>query len=308
MPKKICNSVGCNMLVDISLRYCATHQSELDKVSELRKMNRPKQDKIYNDNLRDKSRHKFYTSSQWIKLRNIHLKSSPLCIICHSAGKIVDHIVELSDGGCSLCVDNLQTLCRSCHNVKTFKAKRAREVTPKNNIKINYLPDDIKEPRIEVTMVCGCYGAGKSSYILKNADPNDLVIDLDEIRCNVTNKNIYEWEDKEGLKESIDKRNEIINSLADKEISEKYEKVWFIVSASRGNVREWWANKLNANVLLIDVDQEECIRRVNCDSRRRHNIKTHIKAINKYFNKFSSSYIDTIIHNNTTGGGYESYE
>ncbi|XPS83916.1 HNH endonuclease domain protein [Desulfosarcina variabilis str. Montpellier] len=39
---------------------------------------------------------------------------------------IVDHIVELKDGGAPLSEDNVQSLCRSCHQRKTAREARLR--------------------------------------------------------------------------------------------------------------------------------------------------------------------------------------
>jgi len=42
-------------------------------------------------------------------------------------GAIVDHIVEIQDGGDLTSPDNLQTLCRYHHNLKTSQEKKERE-------------------------------------------------------------------------------------------------------------------------------------------------------------------------------------
>lgn len=39
---------------------------------------------------------------------------------------IVDHVVELKDGGAELSPDNSMSLCRSCHNKKTAREKKRR--------------------------------------------------------------------------------------------------------------------------------------------------------------------------------------
>lgn len=66
-------------------------------------------------------RHKFYHTSEWRKLREAHIRRYPLCEVCKEAGRItpariVHHIVEIKDGGSPLDTDNLQSVCRSCHN------------------------------------------------------------------------------------------------------------------------------------------------------------------------------------------------
>lgn len=70
---------------------------------------------------------KFYNSKAWIKCRESYIsKVFGLCEHCEEPGYILDHIVEinsdnLNDADITLCHDNLQFLCVSCHNKKTFR-------------------------------------------------------------------------------------------------------------------------------------------------------------------------------------------
>lgn len=117
MPKKLCNQIGCSNIIKFEDRYCSDHTRTNDKA---------KSSKYYDQNKRDKSRSKFYHSAQWKKLRKVHLDIQPLCVICQVPGEIVDHKIEIKDGGCATCLDNLQTLCQPCHNTKTAQAARSR--------------------------------------------------------------------------------------------------------------------------------------------------------------------------------------
>lgn len=74
----------------------------------------------------------FYSSSAWIKLRNLKRHLNPLCEKCAELGLIVpfhtiDHIKPISEGGEALNIDNLQTLCRQCHAIKTGKETAKRQ-------------------------------------------------------------------------------------------------------------------------------------------------------------------------------------
>lgn len=56
----------------------------------------------------------------WVKLRAWHIARQPLCVRCKRPGEIVDHIIPISENpALRLRADNLQTLCRVCHGVKT---------------------------------------------------------------------------------------------------------------------------------------------------------------------------------------------
>ena len=118
MPKKLCNQIGCSNIIAYEARWCTAHQ---------RDNSRAEQAKFYDRTKRDKTNNKFYQSSQWKKLRLIQLNREPLCEICQSIGEIVDHKQEISDGGCATCLENLQTLCKVCHNIKTARVARDKK-------------------------------------------------------------------------------------------------------------------------------------------------------------------------------------
>jgi len=82
--------------------------------------------RTYDKYKRDKELNKFYHSARWIKIRSLQLKKFPLCIECGQPAKIVDHIEEIRDGGDRYSLENLQSMCISCHNRKTAKAKSQR--------------------------------------------------------------------------------------------------------------------------------------------------------------------------------------
>jgi 5-methylcytosine-specific restriction protein A len=65
---------------------------------------------------------------QWRNLRNTYIREYPLCAECErqnktTLGTVVDHIIPIRIGGDKLSLDNLQTLCTSCHNSKSAKEK-----------------------------------------------------------------------------------------------------------------------------------------------------------------------------------------
>ena len=80
----------------------------------------------------------FYHSKRWKSLRNYYFSMNPLCEECERAGYItsgqeVDHIKPMRLGGASLSINNLQTLCKSCHARKSGRESRIR-TTKYNNI------------------------------------------------------------------------------------------------------------------------------------------------------------------------------
>lgn len=75
---------------------------------------------------------KLYNTTQWRRLRLIHLKDNPLCVMCKennrvTAGKVVDHIKPVSEGGSFTDTKNLQTLCDKHHRIKSAKETNRRK-------------------------------------------------------------------------------------------------------------------------------------------------------------------------------------
>ena len=89
----------------------------------------------------------FYLSKRWRRFRAWYLGTHPLCVKCEAEGRatlavILDHVVELSDGGAELDVDNVQGLCAACHNRKTAEMRKNRRkcaiVKPAGSAKDSY--------------------------------------------------------------------------------------------------------------------------------------------------------------------------
>ena len=78
------------------------------------------------DKSRDKSLVEFYNSKRWRDTSKSFLKNNPLCVVCSYPAQITDHIKEIKDGGSKYDWENLQPLCKSCHNSKTAEEKRKR--------------------------------------------------------------------------------------------------------------------------------------------------------------------------------------
>lgn len=109
-PKRPCSQPGCPELTDG--QYCARHRKE-----DYKKYNRFK---------RDEFSKWFYNSPEWQRLRKQKLRLNPLCEHCEREGKVrpatvVDHIVPIKEGGIALDINNLQSLCKPCHDSKTAR-------------------------------------------------------------------------------------------------------------------------------------------------------------------------------------------
>ena len=122
-PMKICNHPGCTNFIYGNNKYCSIHKKlHIDD------------SKIYNEKYNETRDEidDIYYSTKWRKLRKWFIDKNPICAECLKndlivAAEIVDHIVEVRDGGDFFDIDNLQSLCRHCHNIKTAKEREKRK-------------------------------------------------------------------------------------------------------------------------------------------------------------------------------------
>jgi 5-methylcytosine-specific restriction endonuclease McrA len=88
--------------------------------------------KDYNKSYSDPKYAKLYNSTRWRSLRKQHIISNPLCVVCKKNNKVkeaavVDHIIEIADGGKMFDPSNLQSLCDPHHRSKTSIAVHRRK-------------------------------------------------------------------------------------------------------------------------------------------------------------------------------------
>ncbi|HDT5861815.1 TPA: HNH endonuclease [Aeromonas hydrophila subsp. hydrophila] len=118
--KYLCSYPGCRTISDTP--RCKNHPYKKPK-----RTNHKKPDFEY---AADNSH--IYNSQRWRNLRNAHIIKEPLCAHCLryeiiTPAVVVDHVIEISDDP-SRAFDptNLQSLCASCHQVKTLEEKKRR--------------------------------------------------------------------------------------------------------------------------------------------------------------------------------------
>ena len=116
---KYCRAFPCDCLADPGSAYCEAH-----KPARTPKETDP-----------------FYLSVAWRRFRAWYIANHPLCELCledndrAEKAVIVDHVLELKDGGKPLDESNVQALCRLCHARKTSNeaARRNRTNVYKNH-------------------------------------------------------------------------------------------------------------------------------------------------------------------------------
>ena len=71
--------------------------------------------------IQSKDEPRVYDRQKWKRTREKKLSLDPICESkdCETIAEQVDHIKPISDGGAEFDMDNLQSLCPSCHSKKT---------------------------------------------------------------------------------------------------------------------------------------------------------------------------------------------
>ncbi|WP_090951771.1 HNH endonuclease [Parageobacillus thermantarcticus] len=115
-PLRPCNKIGCTNLTRD--RYCEQHK-HLAKQRQRSRQN----DKDYDKYKRNQQARAFYHSKEWERIRLAALaRDNFLCQHCLRNNRItpadmVHHIIEIKrDWSRRLDLDNLISLCNSCHN------------------------------------------------------------------------------------------------------------------------------------------------------------------------------------------------
>ena len=113
MPRRLarpCNHPGCPNLAEPGKRFCTAHRGA-----------RRQADRDYRAKRTDVAEQAFYRSERWKRLRAWKLARDPLCEVCLKEGRttpaaMVHHVTPVKAGGDPMAIDNLMSLCVSCHN------------------------------------------------------------------------------------------------------------------------------------------------------------------------------------------------
>ena len=86
--------------------------------------------------------------SDWGKVRDLHLRANPYCIVCGELGNEVDHIVSIADDPSRrLDKTNLRTMCKKHHSRRTvYDQGWHKGKKPATPVHADGLPSDPDHP------------------------------------------------------------------------------------------------------------------------------------------------------------------
>lgn len=234
-----CSAPGCGKLLRLGAQ-CPDHPR-----------NWGKQDK------RRGNRHERGYGNDWVRLRGqVMLRDKGLCQPClglsrYTPAAEVDHIVPKARGGTDA-PNNLQAICRTCHASKTAQ---------ESNLRASSMPEWLPTPVVPVVVVCGPPGSGTTEHARQLAQPNDLVIDLMEIAARQFGGTPTQALALDGQARTVAMRTRN-TMLAGLGAGCPYSRAILTVTAGKPEIRQWWRDKLKAEVVVMTAPKDECRERV----------------------------------------------
>lgn len=200
----------------------------------------------------------FYRSKEWEQLSKcIRLERVNSCgdLLCEECGKVivhpydaichhVEHLTETNvhDANISLNPDNIQVVCRRCHN--------------KIHERFGFNKTSYVKPTKRVYIVWGSPCSGKTTYVEECAGEHDLIVDIDRLyeamcltRSNKLTGNVLQ----------------IYRQLIDmvKTRNGKWHNAWIMRTLPLKIDRELLLKEVGGDAELIHIDtpKDECFRR-----------------------------------------------
>lgn len=211
---------------------------------------------------------------RWQRLRLMQLRNEPLCRHCAQQGRTtpateVDHILAKRFGGADA-LDNLQSLCRSCHARKTNQENKGR----------GYMPSSIP-----VVIVAGPPGSGKTTYVGEHMTVGDLVVDYDALFVALSGRPWYN-RPVELTPFVAEARDAVIRRLAR---PSDVRRAWIITAQANAEELLQLKDDIEAKLVILDIDFLECMRRIANDDRRRDNVELWRPILQRWFSTWNDT-------------------
>ena len=147
-------------------------------------------------------------------------------------------------------------------------------------------------------LICGPPASGKTSYIKERMKSGDLIVDIDLIYQAITGLPMYE-KPVSLLDLVFDVRNFLIGKIRQSTKSDedaRWYNAWVIAGAPERQQRYRLASQIDpCKVVVLEVDANECIRRIANDPRRAGSWEHWQEIIYRWWRKYEPFEDDAII-------------
>ncbi len=243
----------------------------------------------------------FYRSQAWKRARQGYIDvrkaiDGGLCELCQEEpGTEVHHKIflrpeNIDDENITLNPENFMLLCYDCHQREHEAARRigqlvAKQRDGKKGVLINgsyYYDDDGNMQPFRVYIVWGAPGSGKTTYVRKRMQPGDVVIDLDLIGRALS------MADKTDVPRNVERvaydiRDYLYSRIEQRQLDAK--RVWVVAGLPKREQRHEIASKLNAELIFIDSEFNDCYMHILHDDERKDKA-LQLAIIEKWFKEY----------------------
>ncbi|WP_041279429.1 ATP-binding protein [Desulfobacula toluolica] len=143
-------------------------------------------------------------------------------------------------------------------------------------------------------VICGPPGSGKTTYVKKESNSGDLIIDMDALSHAISGQPWYQ-KPSHILPFVKSVRDHLYKLIVEPPINGHFNNSWVINWGALAKDREQLKKLLNSKVIILETCEKECLRRIKNDSRRSDNIDSWEKLIKKWWNEYERQEGDTII-------------
>lgn len=143
---------------------------------------------------------------------------------------------------------------------------------------------------VPLTLLCGPPGAGKSTYARAHTQQRDIVIDLDDIRAEVTGLPLYQ-RSQGSLDLALRRRNETLRALTVYPC--RFSGAWLIASAPLRWQRDFWRAR-GARVVVIETPLTDCTTRIGADGARQDK-DYHAALARQWWSRYQPDPIDEVM-------------
>lgn len=128
----------------------------------------------------------------------------------------------------------------------------------------NFIHERLGASRKEIFLVYGPPLAGKTTWVLENKGPNDLVVDIDSLWEAITGKRyVKPWKLRSI---AFRMRDDLLDAI--KFRFGKWSSAYIIGGYASAGERERLAQELGARLVFIEATQDECLTRLANDTER----------------------------------------